>query len=119
MARFQFKLRSLLAPRRMRAAVSPRALPAPAPDDATERPKGPGWFDSSWDLTRGLEVREGLPGDAGLNDWLDVCLRYEPRKPTKRPAGRAGRGPRPASRPTPCRELDPFAAFGIDGLELA
>jgi hypothetical protein len=39
-------------------------------DDKT----GPGWFDSSWDLRRGLEVREGLPEDASLGEWLTVCL---------------------------------------------
>jgi hypothetical protein len=41
-----------------------------------ERPphRGPGWFDSSWDLRRGCEVREGWPGDAGLRDWLEGWL---------------------------------------------
>ena len=36
---------------------------------------GPGWFGSSWDLERGLDVREGLPADARLHEWLTVCLR--------------------------------------------
>ena len=36
---------------------------------------GPGWFDSSWDLQRGLDVREGLPDDAKLHEWIEVCLR--------------------------------------------
>lgn len=31
---------------------------------------GPGWYDSSWDLQRGLIVREGLPRDADLQEWL-------------------------------------------------
>ena len=31
---------------------------------------GPGWYDSSWDLKRGLLVREGLPSDAMLHEWL-------------------------------------------------
>ena len=31
---------------------------------------GPGWYDSSWDLQRGLIVREGLPRDANLHEWL-------------------------------------------------
>ena len=44
-------------------------------DDPAERLGGPGWFDSSWDLQRGLEVREGLPGDPQLNEWIEVCLR--------------------------------------------
>jgi len=43
-------------------------------------PRGPGWFDSSWELVCGLEVREGLPGDARLNEWLAVCLRGEGRR---------------------------------------
>ena len=47
-------------------------------DDADERQRGPGWFDSSWDLQRGLEVREGLPGDPQLNEWIEVCLRGGP-----------------------------------------
>ena len=43
--------------------------------DEEEQVNGPGWFDSSWDLESGLDVREGLPGDARLNEWLTVCLR--------------------------------------------
>lgn len=37
--------------------------------------RGPGWFESSWDLQQGLEVREGLPTDARLHEWIGVCLR--------------------------------------------
>ncbi|MBS0446211.1 MAG: hypothetical protein JSR59_09700 [Proteobacteria bacterium] len=37
---------------------------------------GPGWFDSSWELRRGLDVHEGLPDDASVDEWLTVfCLR--------------------------------------------
>lgn len=36
--------------------------------------RGPGWFDSSWDLHRGCEVSEGWPGDAGLRDWIERWL---------------------------------------------
>ena len=43
--------------------------------DEEEQVHGPGWFDSSWELESGLDVREGLPGDARLNEWLTVCLR--------------------------------------------
>ena len=39
---------------------------------------GPGWFDSSWDLGRGLEVHEGLPVDASLYEWLEATLRSQP-----------------------------------------
>ena len=37
-------------------------------------PRGPGWFDSSWDLRRGCEVREGWPGDSHLRDWIECWL---------------------------------------------
>jgi hypothetical protein len=52
-------------------------LMAEARHDAgqSEHRPGPGWFDSSWDLQRGLDVREGLPDDAKLHEWIEVCLR--------------------------------------------
>ena len=56
---------------------------------------GPGWFDSSWDLGHGLVVREGLPSDAGLNEWLELWLRSSDDRVT------------------------PSDPYGIDGLELA
>ena len=31
---------------------------------------GPGWFDSSWDLHRGLEVRESWSDDGWIEDFL-------------------------------------------------
>ena len=43
---------------------------------------GPGWFDSSWDLQRGLEVRESWFGDDRLHGWIEELLRAQ------RPAGR-------------------------------
>lgn len=75
MARFTASFPSLLARSRPRPEGARRATPrahAPVPN---EMRKGPGWFDSSWDLQRGLEVREGLPGDAQLHEWIEVCLR--------------------------------------------
>jgi len=44
------------------------------PSDAavgSEGRRGPGWFDSSWELHRGLVVREGWPDDVRLDEWLD------------------------------------------------
>ena len=86
MARFNFNLAGYQVQVQRQAVVSMRALRAlAAPDDEPVAPclvadhhkpsKGPGWFDSSWDLESGLEVLEGLPGDARLNEWLTVCLR--------------------------------------------
>ena len=36
---------------------------------------GPGWFDSSWDLQRGLEVRESWSGDERVHGWIEDFLR--------------------------------------------
>lgn len=36
--------------------------------------RGPGWFDSSWELRCGCEVSEGWPGDAGVRDWIERWL---------------------------------------------
>ena len=38
---------------------------------------GPGWFDSSWDLRRGLEVREGWSDDERVHDWIEDFLRTQ------------------------------------------
>ena len=86
MARFNFSLGGYQVQVQHQAVVSMRtlralALAAEEPTDPClaadqEAPlHGPGWFDSSWDLMCGLDVREGLPGDARLNEWLTVCLR--------------------------------------------
>ena len=76
MARFHCLIRPFAALVGNRAVVSVRTLRAlQLHDDEVPESKGPGWFDSSWELVRGLDVREGLPGDAGLYEWLDVCLR--------------------------------------------
>lgn len=86
MARFQFGL-SRLVGRAARAGVvvSPRTLHSLQRQrvvrDTTARglaSPGPGWFDSSWELVRGLDVREGPPGDQCLHEWLEACLRGEP-----------------------------------------
>jgi len=54
---------------------------APLPRDpsraADERARAPGWFDSSWELRRGLEVREAWLGDDGLNGWIEGFLRAQ------------------------------------------
>lgn len=38
-------------------------------------PAGPGWFESSWDLGCGLEIREEQPPDDALpREWLEGRL---------------------------------------------
>ena len=78
MARFHCLIRPFAALVGGQAVVSARTLRALRLDDGDAPSlQGPGWFDSSWELGRGLEVREGLPGDAGLYEWLAVCLRAD------------------------------------------
>jgi hypothetical protein len=95
MARFNFSLGGYVVQVRKQAVVSMRTeriLDLLADECLAEEEKltrGPGWFDSSWELVRGLEVQEGLPGDAGLNEWLAVCLRND-RRPVSRAVGRVG-----------------------------
>ena len=35
---------------------------------------GPGWFDSSWELRRGLEVKEGWSEDDRVRHWIEDFL---------------------------------------------
>jgi len=52
-------------------AATPRACDR-AVDD---RARAPGWFDSSWELRSGLEVKEGWFGDeCSLNAWIESFL---------------------------------------------
>jgi hypothetical protein len=108
MARFHLNLnlRQFAAPSAARDVIAQRMLRALQRDDAApepDAPGGPGWFDSSWELVHGLEVREGLPGEAQLHEWLEVWLRTDAAAPKKAKAAPAG---------------DALDAFGIDGLEL-
>jgi len=58
-----------------RHAAAQPAFGAAASAASGGSPCGAGWYESSWDLLRGLEVREGLPGDMTANEWLEHCLR--------------------------------------------
>lgn len=59
----------------LRREGAPRQRPRARAESSGELRGGPGWFDSSWDLQRGLDVHEGLPEDAKLHEWIEVCLR--------------------------------------------
>jgi hypothetical protein len=75
MARFNCNLPAPAA--RDNAQVSAAALEVMEREDAKtvdEASSGPGWFDSSRELTRGLEVTESAPGDSALNEWIRLCL---------------------------------------------
>ena len=112
MARFRFNLRSLPVRSRFQGVVSQRTLAAlnlaalglARAEPVVEAPtQGPGWFDSSWELIRGLDVREdAASADLHLNAWLDACLRGG----LAVDAARAGCAP------------DAFSGFELEGLEL-
>ena len=74
MARFRFNVRRMLGASKVHPVVSQRSLRALQLIDEAPAWPGPGWFDSSWDLVCGLEVRDAPPGNMGLNEWLRVCL---------------------------------------------
>ncbi|MES3015960.1 MAG: hypothetical protein V4750_19815 [Pseudomonadota bacterium] len=127
MARFHFSLRSFTRADVNAVVVSQRTLRALHLDETSEVQEivqGPGWFDSSWELVHGLEVREGVPGDARLGDWLDACARAAPFAASARSvrvdALQFGdldlAGAVAAAEAAP---RDAFERFRIDGLALA
>lgn len=50
------------------------------PGAAIGRPTegGPGWYDSSWELVRGLEIAEVPDLEAELAQWIEACLNQVP-----------------------------------------
>ena len=75
MARFNCNLPAPAA--RENAQVTAAALEAIEHDDTTaaeDAKSGPGWFDSSRELVRGLEVTESAPGDAAMIEWVRLCF---------------------------------------------
>ncbi len=68
MARFIFNLLSLRTPRATPPCVTQHALRELMAMEAPAAAQGPGWFDSSFELSHGLDVRDA--GDAGYDDWL-------------------------------------------------
>jgi hypothetical protein len=72
MARFNCNLPAAAA--RESAHLAAEALSAMEREDTAQAQSGPGWFDSSRELVRGLEVIESAPGDAALNEWVRLCL---------------------------------------------
>ncbi len=139
MARFQFIRRGIAVNPRAHSVVSRHTLRALRLQDADEDERGPGWFASSWELVRGLEVREASPGDARLHEWLDgirLAARHTgaasglPECDVEPGAGLVPVAPHGALGHAPelgdlgfavaaeVTHLDQFSEFGIDGLEL-
>jgi len=67
----------------------PQQFTEPAPIDIATLPDrddgrqhacravGPGWFDSSWDLQCGLEVRESWSDNERVHGWIEDFLRTQ------------------------------------------
>ena len=144
MARFQFNLRSLITTQRADPNLAQRTLRQFVHDDVATSPQGPGWFDSSYELSSGLEVDEGQPGDSRYDDWLAARALVERRLAAHRAAARSPRKTAPTQRrvadaeldlagvpdigdlaravpvaPAPAGAQDDFSRFGIDDLALA
>ena len=75
MPRFTIRLARLFRPTQWRVRRSRSAISRVDLDLDLPALGGPGWFDSSWDLTQGLSTHEGLPGDAKVDEWIEACLR--------------------------------------------
>lgn len=118
MTRLHFNLSRILGDRGPTLAASNRALGSP---NERDEGGGPGWFDSSWDLVHGLEVREGPLAGSGL---AAECDEQPGARLVPAAAHRAfgdtlqlcDLGFAVAAEVT---HLDEFGQFGIDGLEFA
>ena len=75
MARIHFKISAALARWRHREAAPSRRFTMMELGGADDRPRGPGWFDSSWDLDHGLAIEVALPGDPAFAAWLEAHAR--------------------------------------------
>ena len=58
----------------------PMPMPTGGPSVHAEREAlgGPGWYDSSWDLLRGLDIAEVPDLEAELALWIEACLELAP-----------------------------------------
>lgn len=70
-------------------ASAPLCMPLPqAPQEPQANPphaaighqadRGPGWYASSWELGRGLEIAEVPDAEAELALWIEACLNPAP-----------------------------------------
>ncbi|KNZ30714.1 MAG: hypothetical protein AD742_21150 [Methylibium sp. NZG] len=75
MARIRFNITAALTRWRLREAASPQRFRMMDLQALHERPRGPGWFDSSWDLDHGLVVEVAVPGDPPFLAWIEAQAR--------------------------------------------
>ena len=122
MTRLHFNLRRILGDQQPPSAVAHRALRALNLADAeSDEAVGPGWFESSWDLVRGLEVREGPLAGSGFAAECDeqpgACL--VPAAAHRAFGDAVKIGDLGLAVAAEITHLDEFGQFGINGLEFA
>ncbi len=61
--------------------MPPQASP-PRAVDSRPADAGPGWYDSSWDLVRGLDIADVPDLEAELALWIEACLQMGPAAET-------------------------------------
>jgi hypothetical protein len=85
---------------------------------AGEKYAGAGWFDSSWELQTGLQVRESMPGDSLLSQWAS-SWRATSAPPVQRlsliPVGAAAAAPTTKRDKEPGPRLVPTTPHGSFG----
>jgi hypothetical protein len=90
--------------------------------DLDPMPLGPGWFDSSWELERGLQVDENVGIDACLQALLEASQREKARLRERAAMARAAVAsarrvePAVSQRSSPARKSVPAAAQRADNL---
>ena len=75
MARIRFQIAAALNKWRHRNRVSQSRFRMMDLASLADMPRGPGWFDSSWDLDQGLVVEIALPGDPPFQAWIEAQAR--------------------------------------------
>ena len=119
MTRSHFNLGRILGNRQGPQATSLRTFRSMNLSDAEAG--GPGWFDSSWDLVRGLEVLEGPPGGS---DGAAECdeqpgTRLVPAAAYRAFGDAVQFGDLGFAVAAEVAHLDEFSQFRIDGLQFA
>jgi hypothetical protein len=72
MARIHFRISAALARWRQREPAPSRRFTMMDLQGGDDLPRGPGWFDSSWDLGNGLAIDVAEPGDPAFLAWLEA-----------------------------------------------
>ena len=112
MARIRFNISAALTRWRAREAMSPQRFRMMDLQALHERPRGPGWFDSSWDLDHGLEVEIAVPGDPPFQAWIEAQARAFAQLAAQAAARQAAQ---PAAQPAARSAVELHVATPVEG----